>query len=75
MYFACYKFGAWLLGEQSLPIRFEISWQWAMTTLVEIWQPLLLGCFVEAAELGIGHGQRLGMLEAFLLAQHLASEL
>ena len=43
--FAAYKFGAWMIGESPKKIRFEMSLDWVMTKLVDIWQPLLLGCF------------------------------
>ena len=46
LFFAAYKFGAWLLAETPQKIKFEMSIDWLITRLVEIWQPFLLGCFV-----------------------------
>lgn len=46
LFFAAYKLGAWLLDETPRSVRFEISFEWLMTKLDDIWQPLLLGCFV-----------------------------
>ncbi|MEM7027464.1 MAG: DUF2062 domain-containing protein [Pseudomonadota bacterium] len=49
MFFYTYKTGAWLLGIKELPIKFELSWEWFSITFLEIWQPLLLGCFIYAS--------------------------
>ncbi len=46
MLYAAYRLGAWLLDE---PIGFELSVEWLLRSLGEIWQPLLLGCFVLGA--------------------------
>jgi uncharacterized protein (DUF2062 family) len=56
LFFAAYKFGAWLLAETPQTIKFEMSIDWLITRLVEIWQPFLLGCFVLGlASAVIGH--------------------
>ncbi len=56
LFFTAYKFGAWLLAETPEKIKFEISIDWMVTQLVEIWQPFLLGCFVLGlASAVIGH--------------------
>jgi hypothetical protein len=56
LFFAAYKFGAWLLAETPQKIKFEMSIDWLITRLVEIWQPFLLGCFVLGlASAAIGH--------------------
>ena len=56
LFFAAYKFGAWLLAETPEQIKFEMSIDWVVTQLVEIWQPFLLGCFVLGlASAAIGH--------------------
>lgn len=47
-YFA-YKLGILLLGLPEHDIAFEPSWQWLVTELKWIWQPLLLGSFVVSA--------------------------
>ncbi len=44
MFYAAYLLGAWLLDREPIPIEFEVSISWLNTTLLEIWQPFLLGC-------------------------------
>lgn len=45
IYYAIYKFGAWILGTQTTQnLHFSADYFW--TTLGEIWQPFLLGSFV-----------------------------
>lgn len=46
LFYAAYRFGAWLLDETPKRIRFEMSIDWLMTRLHDIWEPFLLGCFV-----------------------------
>lgn len=46
MYVSAYWFGCRLLDVNVEPIAFEMSWHWLTTTLVPIWKPFLLGCFV-----------------------------
>jgi len=48
LFYSAYKVGALLLGTQPKSIRFEISLDWLMNRLVDIWEPFLLGCFVLA---------------------------
>lgn len=55
MFFAAYKTGAWLLGETPKSVHFEMSFEWLLTRMVDIWQPFLLGCFtlgIAAAAIG-----------------------
>ena len=44
-YFA-YQLGTKLLGLEEKQIEFTFSWDWFSNTLVHIWEPLLLGCFI-----------------------------
>ncbi len=46
MYAAAYLFGCWLLGMEATAFDFEMSFDWVAHTLVNIWQPMLLGCFL-----------------------------
>ena len=46
MFYAAYRFGAWMLDEHPRRIQFEMSIQWLLTRLDDIWEPFLLGCFV-----------------------------
>lgn len=48
MFYGAYWLGAKILGVTLQNIEFELSWQWLSTTLHQIWQPLLLGCFIMA---------------------------
>lgn len=49
MFFYAHKLGSWLLGIQHEAVKFKFSWDWFISTFVDIWQPLLLGCFVLAS--------------------------
>lgn len=46
LFFAAYKLGSWLLDMTPRRVQFEMSFEWLMTRLDDIWQPLLLGCFI-----------------------------
>jgi len=47
-YFA-YKLGSILLGLSIQPVDFALSSEWLFNSLGNLWQPLLLGCFVLAS--------------------------
>jgi uncharacterized protein (DUF2062 family) len=48
-YLFAYRLGAWLLNhDPDREVAFEISLGWISATLVQIWQPLLLGCLTLA---------------------------
>ena len=44
MYAGAYLFGCWILGLEPTSFDFEMSFDWVTHTLVNIWQPMLLGC-------------------------------
>ena len=46
MFYFCYLVGVVLLGEKPDHFTFELSTQWLLHELTQIWQPFLLGCFV-----------------------------
>lgn len=46
LYFFAYKLGRIILSAPPRPFVFELSWNWLLTTLTEIWRPFLLGCFI-----------------------------
>lgn len=46
LFFASYKLGAIILQLPPRHVHFVFSWQWFTGTLTDIWQPLLLGCFI-----------------------------
>lgn len=41
-----YKVGASILNEPAHVTHFELTYQWLSETLVLIWKPLVLGCFI-----------------------------
>jgi len=46
MFYAAYKFGAFVLGEVPSEVAFVLSWEWISTEMALIWEPFLLGCFI-----------------------------
>ncbi len=53
IFFFCYLVGAWLINTPIEHVDFEISLEWLTTTLLIIWQPFLLGCFIVGISSGI----------------------
>ena len=41
-----YQLGSKILGLKEKHPEFTLSWDWISNTLVHIWEPLLLGCFI-----------------------------
>ncbi|MEQ8290082.1 MAG: DUF2062 domain-containing protein [Gammaproteobacteria bacterium] len=48
MFFYAHKLGSWLLGIHHKGVQFQFSWDWFISTFVDIWQPLVLGCSILA---------------------------
>lgn len=46
MFYFCYRIGAAILDIDTGEFNFELSFDWLLTGLLEIWQPFLLGCLV-----------------------------
>jgi len=46
LFYAAYKVGAVLLHQAPEAIEFRWTFEWMLAKLVDIWQPLLLGCAV-----------------------------
>ena len=46
MFYFCYRIGAAILDTHIGQFNFELSFDWLLTELLEIWQPFLLGCVV-----------------------------
>lgn len=46
IFYFCYRIGAAILDTHVHRFNFELSLDWLMTELLDIWQPFLLGCFV-----------------------------
>lgn len=49
MFYFAYRLGRRLLDTPVQPFEFEWSWEWVTSTLVTVWQPMLLGCFLLGA--------------------------
>ena len=45
-YYLCYRLGVLLLGGEPQEFEFEFTFDWLSNQFADIWQPLLLGCFV-----------------------------
>ncbi len=43
MFYATYRFGVWLLNMQEQPFEFELSFEWILQGLGNLWLPLYLG--------------------------------
>jgi uncharacterized protein (DUF2062 family) len=57
LFYFAYKLGSWLLGEKLTPVEFELSVEWVMYELGEIWEPFLLGCLIcGIVSSGLGFG-------------------
>jgi len=49
-----YVIGTYLLGQEAAEnLHFELSWDWMMNMLGDLWQPLYLGSIVVGTILGI----------------------
>ncbi len=46
MFLLAYKVGATVLDVPAELTHFELSYQWLSETMVHIWKPLLIGCFI-----------------------------
>jgi len=53
IYPAAYKLGRAVLGTPPRNVSFDVSWDWVGSTLVYIWQPMLLGSFLLGAAAAI----------------------
>jgi hypothetical protein len=49
IFYFCYRIGAAILNIHADDFNFELSLDWLLTGMLEIWQPFLLGCFVVGA--------------------------
>lgn len=46
MFYFCYLVGAEFLEVEPGRFDFQLSFEWLLNSLADIWQPFLLGCFV-----------------------------
>jgi len=54
LFYFNYLVGAYILGQESEEsLNFELSLEWMMTTLGDLWMPLFLGSFVVGIVLGV----------------------
>lgn len=62
LFYFSYRVGAWVLDLPSIEIEFELSFEWLKESLVLIWQPFLLGCFIVGATSSIIGGYSVRLL-------------
>ena len=43
IFYAAYKFGAWVLNSPVREMEFSLSWEWLSNEMTFIWEPFLLG--------------------------------
>lgn len=48
MFYFAYQLGNLVLGRNSMDFNIELNWEWMTKSLVMIWEPLFLGCFLMA---------------------------
>lgn len=48
-FYFCYWIGTLLLGVEIHDFHFELTFDWLMHGLLDVWQPFLLGCFMVGA--------------------------
>ena len=48
MFYFCYNVGAWFLGTETHDFLFKLSFDWLLSEILYIWQPLLLGSLIVA---------------------------
>ena len=66
-----YRVGEVLLGLEHQPLDFEVSTEWLMQELAQIWQPLLAGSLVMASLMAIaGFGVVRGLWRLHILSHH-----
>ena len=53
VFYINYLVGSWLLNTPESEIKFEVSMEWFVESMDEIWQPLYVGSFVVGALLAI----------------------
>jgi len=63
LFYAAHKLGEWMLDRPPGDFRIELSLRWLFEELGNVWEPLLLGCFVMgiASALGASVIRRRGM--------------
>lgn len=56
MFWSAWRLGDAILGHERAPNEFAFTFHWFTTELAQVWQPLLLGCFILGlASAGIGY--------------------
>lgn len=48
LFYIAYRVGAWVLGIPEQPFDMELSMDWALDGMMQVWQPFLLGCLIMA---------------------------
>ena len=71
IFYFCYLVGVQMLDTDTNGFEFELSFDWLLTGLLEIWQPFLLGCFVVGAIASVTSFILIRMLWRFHLVSHI----
>ena len=71
MFYFCYLLGIEILGHETQNFHFELSFDWLLNSLAEIWEPFLLGC----AAAGIGCSLAAFLLVRILWHLHIVSHI
>jgi len=53
LFYGTYLLGAWMLDTPSTELEIELSLEWAMTELGNIWEPLFVGSLTTGITLGV----------------------
>ena len=72
IFYLSYRVGAMIIDVPVQPIEFELSWAWLTTSLANIWQPFLLGCFICGLFVGSLGYFVISMLWRWRVAKHWA---
>ena len=46
LFYAAYKFGAYIMGQEAIESDYELTIEWFSNQLDSIWEPFLLGCLI-----------------------------
>jgi uncharacterized protein (DUF2062 family) len=72
IFYLSYRVGAMIIDVPVQPVEFQLSWAWLTTSLGNIWQPVLLGCFICGLFVGSLGYFIISMLWRWRVAKHWA---
>lgn len=53
IYSAAYIVGSWILHTPPIDLAFNVSWTWLKEIFLDIWKPLVIGCFSFGITFGV----------------------